>query len=242
MGKMWIRSTTQVNTMNQIVVKRNAHEMGIQNPVACLIEGLDVTTDRVLNKEVTELESKIKDHGDEIVGKPEIKAFHEFYRKLGYPDQLPAGEQMIKLIQSEGLNRHNNVVDAYNLASAESGIGLSMHDTAQIDGDIVVRRATGGERILPIFESEVVTANAGDVVYGAGDLLRLLGPIARDSDEFKVTESTESALLMALGNHETSHAQNRAVCERAFELISETNPDATIEYLEVVHEKRAVAP
>ncbi|MFC7188408.1 phenylalanine--tRNA ligase beta subunit-related protein [Halocatena marina] len=153
---------------------------------------------------------------------------------MGYSDQTPDGEKRVKLIERRGLNRHNNVVDAYNIAGAEYGIGLGMHDVAQLDGNIVIERASGGEEMVPLFRESHREAREGDLIYGTDDhVLWLSGQIGRDADDFRVTTDTDKALLMAVGNEETSEEYNRSVCRRAFDLISKTCSNASIEFLDV---------
>lgn len=244
-GHRLVGSTSR-GTMNQIVVKRDARDLGITNPVGCIIQGLDVQTEaHLLDEDVSEMESMVEENFDEIIGKREVEAYHELFARMGYPDQIPAGEKRLGLIEKRGLNRHNNVVDAYNIASAEFGTGLGMHDVSHIDGDVVVQLASGGERVRPLFETNYATARPGDLLYSVGDrVLALLGHIVADSDKHKVTDTTEEVLLVSLGNHETSEKYNRDACQMAYDLISKTCPDATMEFLDVVYEDadRLVAP
>lgn len=232
--------------MNRIVVKNDARDLGIVNPVGCRIQGLDVRMGAPeLDEDVGKIEKTIKENSDAVLDRPEVKEFHEFFSEIGYPDQTPSGEQLVKIIENNGLNRRNNVVDAYNIASAEFGVSLGMHDAATLSGDVVIERASGGERFLPIFHDEHMVAQSGDLVYGTDDaMLALFGDVTRDAEKFRVTDLTEEVLLVARGNRETSEEYNRAACRRAYDLISKTCPDAEIEFLDVVVEsekKAAVA-
>lgn len=232
--------------MNRIVVKKDARDLGIENPVGCRIEGLNVQMGASeLDEDVDEIEKTIKENSGAILDRPEVKEFHEFFSEIGYPDQTPSGEQLVKIIEDKGLNRRNNVVDAYNIASAEFGISLGMHDTATLSGDVVIQRTSGGERFLPIFHDEQIVTQSGDLVYGTEDhTLALFGGVTRDAEKFRVTDLTDEVLLVARGNRETSEEYNRAACRRAYDLITKTCPDAEMEFLDVVVEsekKAAVA-
>lgn len=224
--------------MNQLVVKQDARDLGIVNPVGCLIRGLDVQMGAPeLDEDVAAIEETIKRDPDTILDRREVEEFHEFFSEIGYPDQTPSGEQLVKLIEKKGLNRRNNVVDAYNIASAEFGSSLGMHDTATLKGDVVIQQANGGERFHPIFHKNPVTAQPGDLMYGTDrHILALFGGVTRDADEFKVTDLTDEVLLVARGNRETSEEYNKDACRRAFDLISKTCPDAEMEFLDVVSE------
>jgi DNA/RNA-binding domain of Phe-tRNA-synthetase-like protein len=232
--------------MGQIVVKQDARELGIVNPVGCLIRGLDVQIGAPeLDEDIAEIEKTIEENPNTILDKREVRGFHEFFSQIGYPDQTPSGEQLVKLIEKKGINRRNNVVDAYNIASAEFGASLGMHDAATIEDDIVIERANGGERFHPIFHKNPITAHSGDLLYGTDrHILALFGEVTRDADEFKVTDLTEEVLLMARGNSRTSEKYNREACRRAFDLISKTCPDAEMDFLDVVFKpkKRIATP
>lgn len=221
--------------MDRIVVTEDIRRIGIENPVGCLISGLNVRSGTSeLDGHVRELERRIDSNSEEILSREEVTAYHDVFEAVGHPGQEPAGEQLVRLVDQQGLNRHNNVVDAYNIASAERGMGLGMHDVTALSGDVHVRRASGGERILPIFHDKPVTATAGDVLHEVdGQILGILGPVDRDAGAYRVTEETEQALLLSLGNEETSEADNRAACRRTYDLICETCPNATLTFLDV---------
>lgn len=221
--------------MDEITITEEAYELGVTNPVGCLIDGLDVRNEsRALDVDVKTTEDMLRNDINKILNKDEVQGARDLYEAMGYPDTIPDGEKRIELIRDRGLNRHNNVVDAYNIAGAEYGVGLGMHDVAQLSGDVVVDCADGYEEIVPLFRESPRSANAGDLMYGTDDdVLWISGTIGRDADQYKVTEDTETALLMAVGNPETSTEYNEKACRRAFELIKKTNPDATIELLDV---------
>lgn len=222
--------------MDRIVVTEDVRRLGIENPVGCLISGLDVQSEASeLDGHVGELERKIDTNAEEILSREEVTAYKDIFEAVGHPGQEPAGEQLVRLIKQQGLNRHNNVVDAYNIASAERGMGMGMHDVTALSGDVHVHRASGGERILPIFHEKPVQATAGDVLHAVdGQILGILGPVDRDAGAYRVTEATEQALLLSLGNKKTTEEDNRAACRRAYDLICETCPNATLTFLDVV--------
>jgi DNA/RNA-binding domain of Phe-tRNA-synthetase-like protein len=226
--------------MSKIVVKQDAHDLGVVNPVGCLIQGIDVQTDtHQLDEDVNKVEESIRKNPNEILDKDEVKGFNELFSRIGYPEQTTAGEQLVEIIRKKGLNRHNNIVDAYNIAGAEFGSSLGMHDASYIDGDVVVQQATGGERMLPIFHEEEETAQPGDLLCRTDSrVLALHGPVDRQSEKSKVTDTTDKGLLLALGNSKTSEEYNQAVCQRAYELISTTCPDAEMKFLDIVHEDK----
>lgn len=231
-----------MDSANNIIVRDDARDLGITNPVGCLISGLDVQSEAPeLDEDVAAIEQLAADSPEEVLESEVVEGSREIYDRMGYSDVAPDGELRFNLIRRRGLKRHNNVVDAYNIAGAEYGLGLGMHDAAQLDGDITVQRATGRERIVPLFRESEREAQNGDLMYRTNrHPLWVSGEIRRDADRFRVTESTDQALLMVVGNHTTSEEHNRAVCRRTYELIAKTCPNATIEFLDTVEKTLAV--
>jgi DNA/RNA-binding domain of Phe-tRNA-synthetase-like protein len=160
---------------------------------------------------------------------------------MGYQGQVPAGERLIESCRAKGFPYHNNIVDAYNIASITFGSGLGLHDASNIiSAEIHVCRAEGNESIVPIFKNKPVSVTRGDLIYGyAADDSRIvplawLGRRDVDADAFKVRHDSTSVLLVALGNGITSADYNRRACERAVTVMRLTCPDAAVQYLPVV--------
>lgn len=229
--------------VSQLIVHEDAFELGIINPVACVIEGVKVLAGSgALDHEIETLMQKLGGEAENILARGEVKAFNELFERMGYPRQKPAGQRLIELLLRNGFKRYNNIVDAYNIASVQFGSGLGLHDVRRIkenDASVHVLRARGEEKIIPLFKKEPVSVVSGDLIYGIAtapdmSLLAWLGKRDVDSDEFKVSDDTDGLLLVALGNAATSVAYNRAACQKTFELISRACPDARITYLDTV--------
>ncbi|UPM44557.1 phenylalanine--tRNA ligase beta subunit-related protein [Halocatena salina] len=218
---------------NTVFVTDDVRALGI-DPVGCHIRNLDVQAETdALDAEINEI-NQLTGDASEVVESDVVDGSRELFRRLGRPDQEPAGEQLVKLIEARGFNRNNNVVDAYNIVGARSGAIMGMHDAGDISAPITIRRAEGGETMLPIFHEEPETATQGDLLWESDeDILALLGPVSRDADAFKVTESTDEVLLIVPGNPSMSEADGRALCRETFTLIKRTCPDAEMEFLHV---------
>lgn len=60
-----------------------------------------------------------------------------FYAELGMTGMLPPVQHLLQIIQrSHTLPNINNVVDSYNIVSAQALLSLGAHDLAHINGDI----------------------------------------------------------------------------------------------------------
>ena len=78
--------------MNQILVKQDAHDLGIVNPVGCRIRGLDVQIGAPeLDGDVDSVEKEVKENSNKILDKSEVRGFRELFDRIGYPDQTPSG-------------------------------------------------------------------------------------------------------------------------------------------------------
>ncbi len=218
---------------NTVFVTDDVRALGI-NPVGCHIRNLDVQAETdALDAEINEI-NQLTGDASEVVESDVVSGSRELFRRLGRPDQEPAGEQLVKLIEARGFNRNNNVVDAYNIVGARSGAIMGMHDAGDISGPITVRRTDGGETMLPIFHEELETAAEGDLIWESQErILALLGPISRDAAPFKVTNDTTEVVIMVPGNPTMSEADGRALCQQTFELIKRTCPSAEMEFLDV---------
>jgi DNA/RNA-binding domain of Phe-tRNA-synthetase-like protein len=170
-----------------------------------------------------------------ILSRPEVNGFKELFARMGYSKQTPAGHRLIESFRQRGFKSYNNIVDAYNIASAQFGSGLGMHDATEVTKAIHVFRASGVEQIIPLFKSDSVKITKGDLVYSSGDrILAWLGKRDLDSNAFKITDDTDSVLLIVLGNAATSENYNRSVCLKVLNLIQKTCPSATVEFVNVI--------
>jgi DNA/RNA-binding domain of Phe-tRNA-synthetase-like protein len=168
-----------------------------------------------------------------------VKGFEDLSAQLGYRgSRTPAGRHRIERVQKrDGFVAHNNLVDAYNLASLEFGSSVGLHDVSGRESlEIHAYRATGGESIKPLDKAAPLQVRRGDLVYGVlvpePTLMAALGngvdgEADFDSDDFKVSDRTTSALLVALGNAKTGLEYNLAACARVLHLIRRTCPAAT---------------
>lgn len=231
--------------MISVIVHEEAALLGIVNPVACFIEGITVTENsHQLDEEINRLMQNLSQEGPSILSRPEVRGFNDLFARVGYPQQVPAGQRLIELLQQRGFRRYNNVVDAYNISTALSGSGLGMHDASSITDDIHVSRARGDEQILPLFKTKEVKVASGDIIYShaqtggsSGQVMAWLGKRDVDSDRFKVTEATKQLLLVVLGNEATSQDYNREVCLQTVKLIRRTCPTANLSFLSVIRSK-----
>lgn len=229
--------------MTRLVLHADARAVGVLHPVACLVSEVAVMRETLaLEDAAAQAMRLVEQEADELLAQPTVSGFRELFERLGYPDQTPAGERVIRAFQRPGSFKHiNNLVDACNLATFSSGGGLGLHDASEIldtHEDVHIYRALGDEKIVPLFKRVATAVEPGDLVYGlVGPPARLLAWLGRqdvDADDFRVAEATSSVLLVALGNEATTEDHNLEVCLRVFEFIRRTCPDSRLARLTTV--------
>lgn len=219
--------------MQKLIVHKTAYDVGIKNPVACIIDGVLVQEGRQepLDQPVAGAVEMIQ--AGIPLRRPETEGFTDLFEALGYSQQLPAGQRLVEGITKKGFPRYNNVVDAGNVVSAVYCSGLGLHDASGLQEDIVVGRATGEEEIVPLFKNKPQRLKAGDLLYASGGrLLAWLGRRDVDSHDFRIVNGTRSLLCIALGNARTGRAFNQEICEEFIRLVRLTCPDVTFRFLE----------
>jgi len=218
----------------RLIIEKSAQNLGLMGAVACKVSDITVQTEHngALDDDIRDLISELElTEGN--LSKPEVHGFRDLFSRLGYPAITPAGERLVNGFVKNGFKRFNNIVDAYNIVSANYTCGLGMHDLGCIHDDVTVKRARGGETVVPMFKSSPVVVRPGDLIYTTDNkILAWLGYKDVDSDDYKVTSSTTSLLLVALGNERTDAKHNKAVCDAVVTAIRKTCPSAGAVFLD----------
>lgn len=216
------------------MVSKTARRLGIANPVIAVVDGvapvasLGTSLDGAIAAAMSEF--------DKISSSAEVTAaatgFRNLFDELGYPNQPTAYEKLRDQIRLKGFKRINAIVDAYNLASLRFGTPLGAHDTAAAAGTIRITRTTQPERIRPMFLEKDKTIPVGDLVYhDSRAIMCWMGRRDVDAHAYRITETTRSVLLMAIGNAHTETNYNERVCACAYQLMKLVFPLATLRVL-----------
>lgn len=209
--------------MIRLVVHEDAYALGVRNPVACLVRKFTIVKDAeaALNHDIEELQGLLRDPAH--LSRPEATGFSALFEKMGHEDVMPAGQRLVESFRERGFKPINNLVDACNIAAATYASGIGLHDAEDILQDIHVRRALGGETITPLFRDRAKKVAQGDLIYEAGGrLLAWLGRRDVDADGFKITENSRYALIVALGNANTTSEYNRHICQLALRMLKKS--------------------
>lgn len=139
-----------------------------------------------------------------IKDQPIFRAYRDFFWRVGIdPTKArPAAEALTRrVLGGRDLPRLNTVVDAYNLASAETSIAIAAFDVETINEDaLLMRRGVKGELFHGIGMGSPDSLTGAEVVVEDQKSRRLVAVYPyRDSDDSKVTETTESVLFVMCG-------------------------------------------
>lgn len=174
----------------------------------------------------------------ELAGAPDSyhrapAGYRRLFAALGYAGTVPAGERLRELAATRGLRSHGLIVDVVSAATLIHGGGIGLHRMAEEDeqGEFVVTRATGTERVTPAFSGRSRAVPEGDLIYGIQHTDRRFQPCAwlgrRDCDAAgrQLTEDCREALLVALGcpGEEADHTES--IGATVAQLLAEYRPD-----------------
>ncbi len=129
---------------------------------------------------------------------PIIRAYRDFYWSIGIdPTKIrPSSEALLRrILQSKPFPEINNVVDAYNLASAMTMISIGAYDLDKITGELSLD-ISHGEEFIGIGGKRLTTK--GEIVVRDEEKIINIFPY-RDADYTKVTESTRKVLFLFSG-------------------------------------------
>ncbi|NHJ01996.1 MAG: hypothetical protein EAX86_07605 [Candidatus Heimdallarchaeota archaeon] len=133
---------------------------------------------------------------------PLIRAYRDFYWKWGIADPTkvrPASEALIRrILIKNNIWKINTFVNAYNLASAASGISLGAYDKLSIKHPLNVRFAESGEAFWGIGMNEPKPLSHSELVLSDQEGIICIFP-HRDAERTKITLNTQAAYLIAFG-------------------------------------------
>ncbi len=130
-----------------------------------------------------------------------FRCYRDFFWRIGIdPTKTrPASEALIRrILQGKRLPRINTLVDAYNLASMDSGIALAAFDADKLKGRPRMRFARRGEGFLGIGMNKEMTLDGGEIVMEDDEKLIAVYPY-RDAENTKVALDTRNVMLVACG-------------------------------------------
>ena len=138
---------------------------------------------------------------DTVKDDPKFRAYRDFFWSVGVdPTKTrPASEALVRRLLSGGkLPKINTAVDAYNLASAASGVPIAAFDADKLEGGLTMRFATDGETFQGIGMNEPIALKPNQVILTDEKKILAVYPY-RDSDQTKVTLGTKNIHIVSCG-------------------------------------------
>ena len=179
-----------------------------------VLEGVKVSP---ASEEVTEaaklIEKKVKGkYSDKASVKQSenIASFRQLYKDFGTNpnSKLNSAEAIMRRIAGgKGLYQVNNVVDTYNISSAEFELPMAAYDLESIQGKLTLRLAKDADEMVKIGDTEATPARVGEVVYADDGGVTCLSFNYRDSDRTKITNKTERVIVFVDGTADISEAK-----------------------------------
>lgn len=167
--------------------------------------------------------------GVDIPANPAVAPWRQAYQAFGMkPSKFRSSiESLLRSAQSGRLRSISPLVDLYNTVSLRHMLPCGGEDLAQIQGDIRLTRATGGEPFRTIGAEKDEPPQPGEVIYrdDAGVICRAWN--WRESDRTKLTEQTTDAFLCIEALPAHGEAALRAACDELAALVAEHLGGAT---------------
>lgn len=152
-------------------------------------------------REAVYQEVKTKHNIETLKDNPTVRAFRDFYWKLGIdPTKTrPSGEALLRRVLHGGELPHvSAVVDAYNLASTKTILPISGFDVDLLNQPLHVRFAKNGETFTGIGMDKPITLTEQMLVLADQKRVLCIYPY-RDTDLTKITKQTRNAMIIVYG-------------------------------------------
>lgn len=169
-----------------------------------IVSGLDIReTSADLEEFTPEVYGRIRSTYtlDNVKDDPGYRAYRDFFWRVGTdPTKIrPASEALVRrILAGKPLPAINTAVDAYNLASALSGVPIAAFDADLLSGSLTMRFAAEGEPFRGIGMKEPIALKPGQIVLCDAEKTVAVYPY-RDSDDTKVTTATKRMHVVSCG-------------------------------------------
>ncbi|MFP4006333.1 MAG: B3/4 domain-containing protein, partial [Candidatus Hadarchaeia archaeon] len=132
---------------------------------------------------------------------PIFRKYRDFFWDLNIdPTKTrPASEALVRrALKNRDIPSINTLVDAYNIASMESGIPLAAFDADSIEGVMKLRFAEEREEITGIGMDKPIVLDGNELIISDSKKPIAIYPY-RDSKETKITLDTKNVILLVCG-------------------------------------------
>jgi len=172
-------------------------------------------------REAVYQEVKTKHNIETLKDNPTVRAFRDFYWKLGIdPTKTrPSGEALLRrVLHGDELPHISAVVDAYNLASTKTILPISGFDVDLLNQPFHVRFAKNGETLTEIGMDKPITLTEQKLVLADQKQVLCIYPY-RDTDLTKITMQTRNAMIIVYGVPEIDEQVLKEAAETTLDYI-----------------------
>ncbi len=130
-----------------------------------------------------------------------FRVYRDFFWRVGIdPTKIrPASEALVRrILAGKPIPSINTLVDAYNLASIKTEIGIAAFDRDKLEGELLLRYARAGEIFRGIGWEDSKGLQGGEIVASDTRKLVAIYPY-RDADDSKITLQTKHVRLLICG-------------------------------------------
>jgi len=232
-----LRPTGSLKTINKMTQPKNISGVisHISADVHEKLPGIKFAVVRVDSVTVVKKSDELEAYKKEVLEKfsgltlekidsmPTIQAYRNLFRAFGvdWHSRRPSPDALLRRIAlGKGLYTVNTLVDAYNLAVVETGIGLGAFDSSKLSLPVVLRFAKDGEQMHPIGEEKPIIIQDGELVYADQEQVITLDLNYRDTNRTKITEKSKDILLFADGAEGITDEEVMEGLEKGIEYIT----------------------
>lgn len=170
-------------------------------------------------------------HDVNVKQRSEIIPYREAFRKIGInPNRFPCSVEALfkRLSKGKSLPHINPLVDLNNAISLKYTLPMGTHNLDHAQADIVMRLSEPGDYFIPLGKdaTDKEQPDEGEVVYAVGHEVRTRRWTWRQSDQGKITATTQNVFFPIDGFANVNQDQvDAAVAELAQQLQTIFNVD-----------------
>lgn len=223
-----ISGSSSIDKVPQVNLANISEKIASSNPGVkfgyIVLENVEVGSS---SKDLEELKAHVGSYAkarfssiEELKEDENISGFRSLYKSFGSDpnSNLNSAEALLRrIILGKGLYDINNIVDTYNVTSAEFRIPMAAYDLDSVNGGIELRPASENEEIIKIGETTPTKTNGGEFVYADESGVICLDYNYRDSDRTKITENTKKMIVFVDGHESISKEYIKGVLAKAAE-------------------------
>ena len=180
-------------------------------------------------REAVYQEVKTKHNIETLKDNPTVRAFRDFYWKLGIdPTKTrPSGEALLRrVLHGDELPNISAVVDAYNLASTKTILPISGFDVDLLNQPFHVRFAKNGEPFTGIGMDKPITLTEQMLTLADQKQVLCIYPY-RDTDLTKITMQTRNAMIIVYGVSGIDEQVLKEVTETTLDYVKQVSQGKT---------------